>query len=169
MLNLTALRKVLTAVLSPPRVHTAILFTPSGDLVAHATNPSARSKDQLRVLVGLASEVWLEVGDEGIGMAESELGKVLVLPLHPKQQSRPLRIGRTSSRSPSNDSLPANGSPADGDPPLLIAVNALDDVEWAEMQIKAQGIANHLAGPLVEFEDRLLAPPLRNRIPDRFY
>ena len=60
-------------VLSPPHLHTAILFTPSGNLVAHATNTSARSKDQLRVLVGLASEVWLEVGDEGMGMVESEV------------------------------------------------------------------------------------------------
>lgn len=64
-------------VLSPPRLHTAILFTPSGNLVAHASDTGVRSKDQLRVLVGLASEVWLEVGDEGMGMVESEVQRPL--------------------------------------------------------------------------------------------
>ncbi|KAF8522824.1 hypothetical protein JB92DRAFT_2886167 [Gautieria morchelliformis] len=167
MLNLTSLRKVLSAVLSPPRLHTAILFTPSGNLIAHATNFSvARSRDQLRVLVGLASEVWLEVGDEGMGMVESELGRILVLPLHQNPQSGPSRPGRSTSRSPS---VYSTSAPSHNDRTMLIALIAQDDVEWAELQIKAQGVVNHLSGPLIELGDRLLPSPARNRNSERFY
>ncbi|KAF8524377.1 hypothetical protein BU17DRAFT_84987 [Hysterangium stoloniferum] len=171
MLNLTALRKVLFSVISPPRLHTAILFTPSGDLVAHSSSNNTRSKDQLRVLVGVATEIWLETSDEGIGMVESELGKIIVIPLHREPNAPRGRVGRSTSRSPSS----ASSAPAANysEPPFLVALNAQDDVEWAEMQIKARGVVNHLAAPLLEFGDRLSPPqPQPRTIPrvlDRFY
>jgi len=54
-------------------LHTALLFTPSGTIVAHATDTATRSKDQLRILIGLASEVWLEVSNDDMVMVESEV------------------------------------------------------------------------------------------------
>jgi len=81
------------------------------------------------------------------------------------------RFGRSILRSPSS----ANMTPAanNSDPPFLVALNAQNDVEWAEMRIKARGIVNYLAAPLIEFGDRLSPPqPQPRTIPrvlDRFY
>lgn len=47
--------------------------------MAHASNSNNNLKDKLRVLVGLASEIWYEISDEGIGMAESEVGVPIFL------------------------------------------------------------------------------------------
>ena len=90
MLNLSSLNKLLSHVLVPPTLHTAILFTASGDLVSYAsvTSPAGRGageggkgldsirprpKDDIRVLVGLASEVWAETREYGEGMVDSEV------------------------------------------------------------------------------------------------
>ncbi|GJJ15061.1 hypothetical protein Clacol_009336 [Clathrus columnatus] len=185
MLNLISLRKGLSSILSPSRMHTAILFTPSGDLIAHATNNTSITKEQLRVLVGLATEIWCETSEDGISMAESELGKILIVPMQSQSSKRESRIGRHTSRSPSssNTSPPPQPYPmfrmnnVDSDSssssPFLIALNATDDVEWAEMQMKARGVVNHFAEPLLEFGTRLVPPPPSPRtIPrmtDRFY
>ncbi|KAF8508028.1 hypothetical protein BU17DRAFT_100057 [Hysterangium stoloniferum] len=139
MLNLKELSKVLSSVIAPPRLHTAVLCTPSGDLISHAGVKDATYRDRLRVLVAVATELWREINDEDIGMAEGELGKIIILPIH-NQHSR------------SRHSRP--------DPPFLLALNAKDDVEWYEMQIKARGVVNHLAVPLIEAGDHLrLLPP----------
>ena len=56
MLVLSSLNKLLSHVLTPPALHTAVLFTASGALVSFAVaGPNARPKDEIRVLVGLAS------------------------------------------------------------------------------------------------------------------
>ncbi|KAF8510424.1 hypothetical protein BU17DRAFT_98142 [Hysterangium stoloniferum] len=165
MLSLPTLRNVLASVTSPPRLHTAILFTPSGNIIAQATN---NSKDNIRILVGVASEIWLEVGSQGIGMVEGELGKIIVLPLYRNSRtSGPARTGRSHFRSTST-SMPANGP---NEPPLLVALNATDEVDWAELQIKARGIVSHLAEPLAAFGDRLLPPPPPpdQHFPSQFY
>lgn len=72
MLNLTNLRLLLAQALSSGGVHTAALFTPEGELVSFASEP-ARPKDEIRVLVGLSSEIWQESREEGVGMADSEV------------------------------------------------------------------------------------------------
>ncbi|KIJ53580.1 hypothetical protein M422DRAFT_201775 [Sphaerobolus stellatus SS14] len=165
MLNLSALRTVLSSVVSPPRLHTVVLFTPSGDLIAHAESTQS-SRDNMRLLVGVAAEVWATVREEGVGMVESELGKILVMPVYAKspQQSR---VGRSSSRSTGSKFSPEDGL----NPPFIIALNATDDVEWAEMLIKSRGIVNHLSGPLAVFGDSLTRTPSlpASRIPGRFF
>ena len=74
MLVLSSLNKLLAHVLSPPSLHTAVLFTSSGALVSFASaGPAPRPKDDIRVLVGLASEVWSETREDGEGVVESEV------------------------------------------------------------------------------------------------
>ena len=72
MLMLTRLQALLTQVLAPPHLHTAVLFTPAGELVSFAVEPS-RSKDEIRVLVGITGEVWQETWEQGYGMVESDV------------------------------------------------------------------------------------------------
>ena len=72
MLVLATLHRLLSQVISSPGLHTAALFTPNGQLVSYACD-STRSKDDVRLVVGLSSEIWLEVADQGIGMVDSEV------------------------------------------------------------------------------------------------
>lgn len=72
MLNLTNLRLLLAQALSTGGVETAALLTPEGQLVSFAAEPP-KSKDEVRVLVGLSSEIWQESRDQGLGMADSEV------------------------------------------------------------------------------------------------
>ena len=72
MLNLSNLRRLLLQVLSLPALHPAVLFTPEGHLVSFASDPS-RSKDDVRVLVGVSSEIWRETREQGIAMVDSEV------------------------------------------------------------------------------------------------
>ena len=61
MLVLSTLNALL-AQLTTSYLHTAILITPQGHLVAYSTQSTG--EDRIRVLVGLSSEVWRE-GIEG--------------------------------------------------------------------------------------------------------
>lgn len=72
MLNLPNLRSLLLQVLSLPTLHTAVLFTPEGHLVSYASDPS-RSKDEVRVVIGLSGEIWQETREQGIGMVDCEV------------------------------------------------------------------------------------------------
>jgi hypothetical protein len=72
MLVLSTLHNLLSRVLSPPNIHTAVLLTPSGQLVSLASDPE-RPKDEIRIIAGLAMEVWQETKDEEFGMADSEV------------------------------------------------------------------------------------------------
>ncbi|KAH8110591.1 hypothetical protein DFH11DRAFT_754006 [Phellopilus nigrolimitatus] len=134
MLVLSSLNKLLAQVLAPPALHTAVLFTASGALVSFAS-ASARPKDDVRVLVGLASEIWAETREDGEGLVDSELGRIVVLPVASLQEGRPPK-----------------------EPILLIALNATDSVEWGELQRKAQGLAAHLAKPLQELQNKIGSP-----------
>ena len=74
MLVLSSVNKLLGHVLAPPALHTAVLFTASGSLVSYSTaGPEPRPKDDIRVLVGLATEVWAETAEDGEGMVDSEV------------------------------------------------------------------------------------------------
>ena len=73
MLVLSAIHNLLTQILSLPSLHTAILLTREGQLVCTA-HESGRSKDDIRVIVGLCAEVWREAGaTQGWGMLDTEV------------------------------------------------------------------------------------------------
>lgn len=72
MLVLSALHNLLSQVLHPPGLHTAILLTPAGHLVSVATE-QCRPKDEIHVVVGLSGEVWQETREQGYGMVDSEV------------------------------------------------------------------------------------------------
>ena len=72
MLLLSSLHNLLHQVLSLPELHTAVLFTPEGQLVSYASD-SSKPKDEIRVLVGVSGEVWQETKQHGIGMVDSEV------------------------------------------------------------------------------------------------
>lgn len=72
MLLLSSLHNLLQQVLSLPELHTAVLFTPEGQLVSYASD-SSTPKDEIRVLVGVSGEVWQETKQHGIGMVDSEV------------------------------------------------------------------------------------------------
>ena len=72
MLNLVNLRTLLSKVLDPPTLHTVALFTPEGELICCETGPY-KTKDHVRVIVGLSTEVWQETKEENAGMVDSEV------------------------------------------------------------------------------------------------
>lgn len=74
MLLLSSLHNLLQQVLSLPELHTAVLFTPEGQLVSYASDSSI-PKDEIRVLVGVGGEVWQETKQHGIGMVDSEVSE----------------------------------------------------------------------------------------------
>ncbi|KAL5533753.1 hypothetical protein ACEPAG_213 [Sanghuangporus baumii] len=164
MLALSSLNKLLGHVLAPPALHTAVLFTGSGALVSYATASSPESssgprpKDDIRVLVGLASEVWAETKQDGEGMVDSELGRIIVLPIVPtSKQQQDDGSGNNSSNNNGNSSTQPPKDSA-----LLIALNATDDIEWGDLQHKAQTLAAHLSKPLEKVQAKLdsASPPL---------
>jgi len=73
MLVLSSLNKLLSQVLAPPAIHTAVLFTTTGELLSCASSNQNHSKDDVRILVGLGTEVWSETKEEGEGMVDSEV------------------------------------------------------------------------------------------------
>ncbi|KAL1712816.1 isoprenoid synthase domain-containing protein [Schizophyllum commune] len=117
MLVLSALQNLLAQVLDPPSLHSAVLFTTAGQLISYAAD-SLRPKDEIRVVVGIAGEVWLETqgegaeGEGGEGMVDSELGRIIVIPIVE---------GGTEGRSA---------------PLMLLALNGTDSVAWEELQSK---------------------------------
>lgn len=72
MLNLTNLRTLISRVLAPPNLHTVALFTPEGELVCYASDPS-KTKDHVRVIVGLSTETWQETREQHVGRVDSEV------------------------------------------------------------------------------------------------
>jgi hypothetical protein len=79
MLVLSTLHSLLSQVLDLPHLHTAVLLTPAGQLVSAASDPQ-RPKDEIRIIVGLAGEVWQETKGQGFGMIDSEVTFVVFLP-----------------------------------------------------------------------------------------
>lgn len=77
MLVLSTLNSLL-AQLVTPSLHTAILSTPQGHIVAFACDQVPTSEDRLRILVGLCGEAWKEedrVAEEGdFGRSGESLG-----------------------------------------------------------------------------------------------
>jgi len=140
MLNLSNLRTLLSQVISPATLHTAVLFTPSGQLVSFASNP-LRSKDEIRVIVGLGGEIWQETKEHGIGMVDSEIGRLLVIPV---EQVKPQ----------------SENQEEETEPLMILALNASDSVSWKVMETKARQLTRHLEKPVSELREKLAVAPV---------
>jgi len=163
---LSTINALLSQLVSPT-LHTAILITPQGHLVAYAA-PGA-SEDRIRILAGLGSEVWREgiegdkdegeeyesdgseetarddLEEEEMGMLECELGRILVYPIY----------AAPDSSSPKQASPPTQPQKAGRAPILLLALNGADDEPWGMMHTKARALGKYLAEPLASVGDRL--------------
>lgn len=142
MLLLSSLHNLLQQVLSLPELHTAVLFTPEGQLVSYASDPS-KAKDDIRVFVGVSGEVWQETKQHGMGMVDSEvcehptstfvcanrrpsksqIGRIIVLPV------LPLKDNGGANKEPVSD---------EGDPVMLVALNAKESVDWDRLRISVR-------------------------------
>jgi len=107
--------------------------------VSYASDPS-RPKDEIRVVVGISGEIWQEMKQQGIGMVDSELGRILVLPVLP--------LNETSSSGKEAES-------GEGAPVMLVALNSSEIVEWEELRIKAKELVYHLEKPVNQLRGRL--------------
>ncbi|KAJ7508671.1 hypothetical protein B0H11DRAFT_1703831 [Mycena galericulata] len=121
MLVLSRLQDSLRQVLVPPSLHTAVLLTPSGQLVSFASYPS-RAKDEIRVIAGLSGEVWQETHEQGAGMVDSEMGRIVVLPVDEPAETRAEQGPQPAAE--------------EYQPLMLLVLNATGDVEWDVMQSK---------------------------------
>lgn len=98
MLVLATFQKLLTQVLSPPNIHTVVLSSLNGHLISYVSSRKVEdTKDEIRMIVGLAWEVWNEsrvgLGEgssrrdgadeenvgENVGMAETEVRSMTLL------------------------------------------------------------------------------------------
>ncbi|KAJ8469515.1 hypothetical protein ONZ45_g8621 [Pleurotus djamor] len=184
MLSLSTLYAALNQVLSPPSLHTAILFTVSGQLISYASNlgsasshnhgfdsesesndasvsepdiPCPRPKDDIRVLVGLGGELWGETKDEDIGMVDCELGRLVVMPIFSLETPEAQR--RSKNKDPAKDGGEKNDDESPRQPLMLVALNGTDEVSWNEMRTKAKSIASHFATPLSKYREYLAVAP----------
>ncbi|GJE86273.1 hypothetical protein PsYK624_023530 [Phanerochaete sordida] len=139
MLNLSNLRGLLSQVVSPASLHTAVLFTPSGQLVSFASSP-LRSKDEIRVIVGLGGEIWQETKEQGIGMVDSEIGRLVIIPV---EQPTPHADGQ-----------------GEAEPLMILALNGNESVSWKIMEAKARQVVGHLDKPVSELREKLAVAPV---------
>ncbi|KAI0307612.1 isoprenoid synthase domain-containing protein [Multifurca ochricompacta] len=131
MLVLATLHRLLSQVISSPGLHTAVLLTPNGQLVSYACD-STKSKDDVRLVVGLSSEIWLEVADQGVGMVDSELGRILVLGVQDTVATP--HSNKNNDTSPTNS---ANTDQASDKPLMLVALSATEAVGWEDLEAKS--------------------------------
>ncbi|KAH9996538.1 hypothetical protein BJV77DRAFT_906495, partial [Russula vinacea] len=133
MLVLATLHRLLSQVISSPGLHTAALLTPNGQLVSYACD-STRSKDDVRLVVGLSSEIWLEVANQGIGMVDSELGRILVM-----------GVKDAAATYPTSPASSANTDHASDKPLMLVALSATEAVGWEDLEAKGRELTEHLS------------------------
>ncbi len=136
MLNLANLRSRLLQVLSLPSLHTAVLFTPEGHLVSYASDPT-RSKDEVRVVVGLSGDIWQETKEQAIGMVESEVCNSCIFPLPTSVLIPHKQLGRLLVTSIEPPAPKANSGEAEA-PILLLVLNGDNSVSWKEMERKVR-------------------------------
>ncbi|KIK47418.1 hypothetical protein CY34DRAFT_799368 [Suillus luteus UH-Slu-Lm8-n1] len=103
-----------------------------------------RSKDEIWILAGLSAEVWAETrGEEGIekgmGMVESEVGRIVVVPVDDAMED-------------------------EREPLLLLAVNGGPEADWKAMCSKAKTLGAYLAPSVNRHRSVIEASPL-NRTP----
>lgn len=102
-----------------------------------------RSKDEIWILAGLSAEVWAETRSEegvekGMGMAESELGRIVVVPV--------------------DDASPELQD--EREPLLLLAVNGGAEADWKTMCAKAKKLGAYLAPSVNKHRGAIEASPL---------
>ncbi|KAF8915095.1 hypothetical protein CPB85DRAFT_1295638 [Mucidula mucida] len=129
MLVLSNIHSLLTQVLEVPRLHTAAVFTPAGQLVCYVCDP-IRPKDEVLLIVGLGEEVW-----HGSGVMESELGRIVVTPVEDVERQD-----------------------EDEEPLMLVALNATRDMAWADLQSKGQVLADVLSKSWSKHREHLIVP-----------
>ncbi|KAL4067331.1 hypothetical protein V8B97DRAFT_953909 [Scleroderma yunnanense] len=102
------------------------LYSPSSTMPRET---QARSKDEIRIVAGLSAEVWAETRgtEDEEGTVESELGRVLVLPVE---------------------------APAE-DPLLLLALNGTTDAQWEAMSSKARKLSAFLAPAVNKYRGQM--------------
>ncbi|KAJ7606795.1 hypothetical protein FB45DRAFT_982211 [Roridomyces roridus] len=146
MLVLSRLQNSLSQILEPPELHTAVLLSPSGQLISFVSYPS-RSKDEIRVIAGLSGEVWQETQHTGPGMVEGEMGRIVVLPIDEPLETRP-------GPPP---------LPEDYQPLMLLVLNATPNVDWETLEVKGTELASKIAIPLAKLREHLTVrkpPPM---------
>ncbi|KAG2341348.1 hypothetical protein BDR05DRAFT_1001737 [Suillus weaverae] len=99
-----------------------------------------RSKDEIWILAGLSAEVWAETrGEEGVekgmGMVESELGRIVVVPVDGASQD-------------------------EREPLLLLAVNGGAEADWKTLCAKAKKLGAYLAPSVNKHRGAIEASPL---------
>ncbi|KAF9245662.1 hypothetical protein BU15DRAFT_70734 [Melanogaster broomeanus] len=106
----------------------------SGEIRTHPARP--RSKDEIRIVAGLSAEVWAETrGDEAEGTVESELGRILVLPIEEQNKT--------------------SGEEEGQEPLLLLALNGTLEADWETMSVKAHKLAAFLAPSVNKHRGRM--------------
>ncbi|KAG6846083.1 hypothetical protein H0H87_006447 [Tephrocybe sp. NHM501043] len=142
MLVLSTLHNLLSQALTP-ELHTAVLLTTAGQLVAVAAE-GQRAKDEIRVVVGLAMEIWQETQEQEFSMVDSELGRIVVVPV--------------DDAPPSQTQMTKDGEHSEYEPLMLLALNSTTGGDWEELQAKGKMLAGHLAGSLGKFREYLVVP-----------
>jgi len=130
VLVLSTLHSLLVQLLTLPELHTALLLSPEGQLISVASDPS-RPKDNARIVAGVSGEVWQETREQGYGMVESELGRIIVMPV----------IEDPDSETDDYELL------------LLLALNSTDAVDWEVLLAKGRTLIHHLAPSVNKFRD----------------
>lgn len=135
MLVLPSLTKLLEVVLSPT-IHTAILATPEGRLLAYSSY-MPRHKDDIRLLACLSMEILMEMKKEEFGMAESEVRFPSFPPSPNVAESEQMgRIVVSPIRSPEGEEQGRKTR-------LLVLLNSSDSVSWSELQSKVRNPPMH--------------------------
>ncbi|KIY65963.1 hypothetical protein CYLTODRAFT_399503 [Cylindrobasidium torrendii FP15055 ss-10] len=136
MLALSAVHETLGKILEPPTLHTAVIFTPAGQLVSWQSNPLC-AKDDVHLVIGLSGDAWQGAREKGYGMVHhNHLGKILVVPVEDVE------------RKPGEDKPPL----------MLLALNATDEMEWADMQVKGKALGAALTKSWSKHREHLTVP-----------
>ncbi|KAJ3721936.1 hypothetical protein EV361DRAFT_5274 [Lentinula raphanica] len=138
MLKLSTLHTYLNQVLDLPCLHTAILLTPTGQLISYASDPT-RSKEDIRSVVGLSGDSFLEVEEQGFAIFEIKgkphLGSIYVQAINEE------------------DSSQDNWQPL-----MLLVLNFTNGYDQEVVRLKAKALATHLAKSLSKYRDYLIFP-----------
>ncbi|KAF8336378.1 uncharacterized protein EI90DRAFT_3014153 [Cantharellus anzutake] len=190
MLVPSALKVTLGGVVSPADVKTCVLLTSKSRLLSY-TSHTRHPEDLVKVLTSLAAEAWRETQkdnalrgeglskEDQIAMIESELGRVVVMPIYPSSApsispspsftssekvtsaqkvvafpSRDQQVDTADTSGSSNN----DGSQSSGqsNPVIfLLALHGSKDVPWGLFRAKGKPLVKGLSLSLSGIGDRL--------------
>ncbi|KAF8323796.1 hypothetical protein DL93DRAFT_2161917 [Clavulina sp. PMI_390] len=199
MLSPSSLTKTLAHPIGPD-LRLCLLLTPQSRLIAYASYPP-NTEDLMKVLLGLSAEAWRDAEtqarltgaaalddfprEEDFVRIDSELGRVLVMPIYPLGESaspesvssslmsemldsatpkfsqppgtfpRGRQPNRRSSGSDGTES--SNDSRASRSIQFLLALNAPSSVPWGLMRAKGRHLRSFLGSSLGEIGAKLEA------------